>query len=70
MANVLSIAALVVSWRATLTTTGPLAYDTAKSYDDPHWYFFKETEFIQSCTDKIYQVHRTQHRIPSLRPCR
>lgn len=37
MANVLSIAALVVSWRATLTTTGPTAYDTAVDIKDPHW---------------------------------
>ena len=37
MANVLSIAALVVSWRAKVKTAGIMADDTAIDIRDPHW---------------------------------
>jgi hypothetical protein len=37
MANVLSIAALVVYWRDKVTTSGIMADDTAIGIKDPHW---------------------------------
>ena len=37
MANVLSIAALVVYWRDKVTTPGITADDTAIGIKDPHW---------------------------------
>ena len=46
MANVLSIAALVVPWRAKLTDTGPTAEEDAMGYPDPHWYCLTESAFV------------------------
>jgi len=37
MANVMSIAALVTTWRMNITDSGPTQEDDATGFDDPHW---------------------------------
>lgn len=53
MANVISIAALVVSWRDQLTETGPLAEDNAVDIPDPHWYYSIQISLVYGCADKL-----------------
>ncbi|KAI9811836.1 MAG: Potassium channel [Pycnora praestabilis] len=48
LANVLSIAALVTSWRATLPNNGTGADDAGIPFPDPHWWVLLLEELVKA----------------------